>query len=388
MSLDVWKRLAATPDLIAAVEASAGDALSIQKALRSRFNADLVRLGMTLVDLRKKAATKYQLASKMWFDSVRLEQSTNEIVAAHKAKRFLGEVVDLCCGLGADSLAFAANCNVTAVDLDPLCGFFVSQNAAAYGVAESVGFECREASLENGDAFVHIDPDRRASGSRVRRLEQYQPDLDFMQELTKSSRGGAIKVSAAANFGGKFPDCEIELVSLNGECKEATVWFGELASDAPWRATSLPSGESIAGDPLDAVADVVEPGTYLLDPDPAIVRSGLLDVFCEQFGLSRLDDAEEYLTAEHVPTTALSTAFKVVALTTNNDKQIRKMLTHHNIGSLEVKTRHVKVDANTLQRKYAGRNRTGQGDQPGVLFIARLQGKTHAVLCERVAQMG
>ena len=45
-------------------------------------------------------------------------------------------------------------------------------------------------------------------------------------------------------------DTEIELVSVSGECREATVWFGELKGDAPYRATVLPGGESIAGDPM------------------------------------------------------------------------------------------------------------------------------------------
>ena len=37
------------------------------------------------------------------------------------------------------------------------------------------------------------------------------------------------------------PGFEIELISLRGECKEATVWFGELAS-CRRRATRLPEG--------------------------------------------------------------------------------------------------------------------------------------------------
>ena len=75
-----------------------------------------------------------------------------------------------------------------------------------------------------------------------------------MTQLTKEFRGGAIKTSPASNFGGKFPLAEVELVSLKGECKEATIWFGELAEPGLWRATALPSGESLSGDPLSAVA--------------------------------------------------------------------------------------------------------------------------------------
>ena len=84
--------------------------------------------------------------------------------------------------------------------------------------------------------------------------------------------GGGIKASPASNFGGKFPHAEIELVSLEGECKEATIWFGELAEPGLWRTTVLPSGETIAGDPLAAVVPSLFPGPVSLRSGP---RAGL-----------------------------------------------------------------------------------------------------------------
>lgn len=66
-------------------------------------------------------------------------------------------------------------------------------------------------------------------------------------------------------------------------------------------------GESISADPLSAWTNVV-PATaeYIFDPDPAIVRSGLLDVLAEQYSMQRLDAEEEYLTALSVSRPALS----------------------------------------------------------------------------------
>ena len=146
-------------------------------------------------------------------------------------------------------------------------------------------WECPDPRIVLADAnhvsvageLIHVDPDRRSGRSRpVKRLQQYNPDLTWMQGTTRSASGGAIKISPAANFMQKFPGCEIELISLHGECREATVWFGQLASVEQFRATVLPSGESIAGDPLGVWSKVAaEPGQFLLDPDPAVVRSGL-----------------------------------------------------------------------------------------------------------------
>ena len=118
-----------------------------------------------------------------------------------------------------------------------------------------------------------------------------EPGVGFLQDLMTRCRGGAIKVGPASNFGGKFDGVEIELVSLAGECKEATLWFGELAGEAPFRATSLPTGETIAGHPLDCSVPITRLGRLLFDPDPAVVRSGLVDLVADRHGLNRLDGA-------------------------------------------------------------------------------------------------
>ena len=381
MLTEQWQRLRDAPDLVAAASGAGGDPLAAQKDLRSRFDAELVPLALTLAEVRRKAAGRFSYAGRLWSDPVRLEQATPEAVARHKAARFDGPVTDLCCGMGADCVALSARGPVTAVDVDPLCGLFASWNAEAACV-EAPAFERRDAADGIPGGLVHIDPDRRPDGHRVRRLEQYRPPLEFLQTLAATAGGGAIKVSPASNFGGKFPGCEVELVSLGGECKEATVWFGALAGDSPYRATLLPVGETLAGDPLSAIAPQDELGPLLLDPDPSIVRSGLVDLLCERHGLGRLDDAEEYLTADAAPGTGFVTPFEVLDRCGNNAKQIRSMLRRHGMGPLEVKTRHVGADANRLQKSL----QKPDGD-PGVLFLARLAGRTHAVLCRRPARL-
>ena len=381
MTTELWQRLRDAPDLVAAASRAVGDPLAAQKSLRSRFDAELVPLALTLAEVRRKAAGRFSYADRLWSDPVRLEQATPEAVARHKALRFGGRVTDLCCGLGADAVAISGRGPVTAVDLDPVCGLFAAWNAEAAGVPPPA-FECRDAADGVPTGLVHIDPDRRPGGHRVRRLEQYEPPLEFLQSLAGSADGGAIKVSPASNFGGKFPGCEVELVSLGGECKEATVWFGSLAGDAPYRATLLPTGETLAGDPLSAIAPQADLGPLLLDPDPSVVRSGLLDLLCERHGLGRLDDAEEYLTADAPPDTAFVTPFEVLDRCGNNAKQIRSMLKRHGVGPLEVKTRHVGADANRLQKSLQKPD-----GEPGVLFLARLAGRTHAVLCRRPARL-
>lgn len=375
--------LAGLPELFAELDSLSGSELSVQTQLRGKYPPELVRMALTQRDLRRKGAEKFSLAQSMWFDRTGLEQATAEQVALHKARRFAGQnvpVLDLCSGIGMDSIALAlSGCRVTSVDNSPVAGTRLRLNAAAYGVSDRIEF-CL-GNVENVDVsgrLVHLDPDRRQGRGRAVRLEDYQPSLDFMQNLTRQAAGGAIKLSPAANFGGKFADCEIELVSLNGECKEATVWFGSLRTSEPMRATVLPGGWTLTADPMASRPRIVPLQRYLFDPDPAVVRSGLLDVFADQSGLARLDGEEEFLTADRLIATPGATGFEVLESLPNNLGEIAGYFRSHPAGEIEIKCRHVPIDVERTRRKLPR-----SGKDRAVLIFTRLQGKTRAIVCRR-----
>lgn len=355
----------------------------LQQRLRRLFPVELVCAALTLRDQRIKASAKFTRAEEMWFTPTGLEQATSEAVARHKAKRFDGRVWDFCCGIGGDSLALAEHCDVRSVDVAPAMCLRTSWNAAVYGVDSRVTTAVSDVlRVPDRDGWLHIDPDRRPGGrQRMLRIEDCSPNLDALRQLMHEFRGGAIKLSPAANFGGKFQSVEIELVSLHGECKEATVWFGELAGDQPSRATSLPSGETIAADPLDARADVSVPREFVFDPDPAIVRSGLVDVLAEQLDLSRLDAEEEYLTGHRPLNSPWLQAFRVLDVIPNNDREIRHACRQLEFASVEIKCRHLPVDVERVRRKLSL-----DGSKAGVLIFARVSGKATVIVAERVHQ--
>lgn len=379
LNCESFQALRATPELLARVEAAHVDELQLQKELRQEYPDELVRLAFSQCELRRRAASKFGRSAEMWFDRVGLEQATSETVARHKAARFSGDVDDLCCGIGGDAIALAERCHVTAIDRRADACLMTGWNAEAYGVASSVITRVLDVEEQPGESpIVHIDPDRRAGARRSVRIEDYAPSLSFLEQQIESREGGAIKLSPASNFGGKFPGCEIELISLKGECKEATVWFGTLAGEEKWRATVLPSGESIAADPTSARPRMSSLSQYIYDPDPAVVRSGLIDVVADSLNLSRLDREEEYLTSDTLTLSAFVQAFEVLAELPNNDKQIRRYFRESEFGQVEIKSRHVRIDAEAVRRKLSL-----TGHDPSVLIYARIAGKTRAILCRR-----
>lgn len=377
------RQLRDCPELLSAIETAVGPELALQDRLRKSFPDELVRHALLLVQLRRQARRKFSLADRMWFDRVGLEQATSEIVSRHKAGRFPPDVDiwDLCCGIGGDAIALAGRGRVHAVDLRPAAALRTLWNAQVYQVDRRINVNVGDVTATPlPEAFVHIDPDRRGQGSlRSRRLEDYVPGLDFLKHLVATCRGGAVKVGPASNFGGKFPAAEIELISLHGECKEATVWFGELAGEAPYRATVLPEGASLAGHPLGAETRITPLQSFVYDPDPAVVRAGLVDLCAEQLGLTRLDAAEEYLTGEEFVRSPFVAAFRVVAEFPNNERRLRRHLQSAPYGDYEVKCRHIPVEAEALRRRLP----TG-GDATATVFLGRVGGQARLILAERI----
>lgn len=382
-SPDVLRQLRATPELLAQIAGADSIDMSLQTQLRRDFPAELVVAALQLHESRVRARKKFSRADEMWLTRVGVEQSTAEAVAQHKAERFHGADVlwDVCCGIGSDSIALAQVANrVEAVDLSEAACLRASWNCEVYGVANSVNMHVADAtSLDYTGKLVHIDPDRRAGQTRSTRIETYQPGLEFLQQLTTTAAGGAIKLSPASNFGGKFPDCEVELISYQGECKEATVWFGRCRRDDPWRATVLPAGATLSGDPFYVRSPVGPLQQYLYDPNPAVVRAGLIDVLATQEEFTRLDAAEEYLTSDQHSVSPFVSSFQVLESFPYNRKQLARIVAEHEIGELEIKCRHVPVDVDALRKKLklSGHNRC-------TLFIAKIDGRTRYVLAERM----
>jgi hypothetical protein len=380
-----WQTLLAlrnTPQIFEQLREATGSELQVQSRLRQEFPESLVRAAIGLHELRRKALSKFASGDRLWIDRVGLEQSTSEPVAAHKASRFSGLVWDYCSGIGSDASALSrGGSEVVAVDSDPTASLRTKWNAEILSPERRPICVCaRVEDLADRSGLLHVDPDRRVShATRAVRIEDYVPRLEQLQQWIREFAGGAIKLSPAANFGGKFPGAEIELVSLHGECKEAVVWFGSLASEKSWRATALPSGETLAGEALEAVAEIRPLRRFLFDPDPAIVRAGLVDLLAERLGLARLDDAEEYLTGDELVSSAFIRAFEVQAELSNNSKEIRAYVRASNMGQLEIKCRHIPIEVDRLRKQLSL-----TGDQPGVLIFARISGKARAVIARRV----
>jgi len=134
----------------------------------------------------------------------------------------------------------------------------------------------------------------------------------------------------------------------------------------------------VIGHPLENLAARSGLKTYLYDPDPAVVRAGLVERIAEDMGLCRLDEAEEYLTGDTLVDSPFVSPFRVVTELPKRPRDLRDWFRKSNIGQLEIKCRHVPVRAEELRSQLPL-----PGNQPGVLFVARVAGKTTMIAAER-----
>jgi hypothetical protein len=387
---------------IAEVDASgAGSGLALAEALRREYPADLVAAAMAQQELRQAAAAKFSRAADMLFTRAGYEQASAEAVAAYRARRLRGaaRVADLCCGIGGDLIALAVQADVLAVDMDAVHARLAVHNAAVYGHAGRVSAlvsDVRDAVLSGLDA-VFIDPARRsgpatASAGTARRFRAgaSEPPLDWCAAL--AAQVPAVCIKAAPGIPGELvpPGWEAEFIAEGRDLKEAVLWSPVLAAAPPAgrsglrRATILLSARTTAdaqavtltarpGDPVQ----VTEPGEYLLDPNPAVTRAGLVeDLARELGGAAKIDHQIAFLTLARDVRTPFARTLRVVESAPWNERQFARRLRELGIGAVDIRRRGLAGDVDQIRRrlKLAGPGRA-------TVVITRASDRPWGLIC-------
>jgi THUMP domain-like/RNA cap guanine-N2 methyltransferase len=340
--LDELARRRPTPDT----------ALRMGTELRRRYPAGLVADAMAQHELRLEAGTKFSQAMRMYFTRPGLEASSSEVTARHHAARYtsFATVGDLCCGIGGDMLALAGDGRcVIAVDRDPLHLRMARANAAACGVESRVTMvrsDVREVDLAGTEALF-ADPARR-SGERRLRAGDSEPPWPWCLGL--AGRAGAVGIKAAPGLPHDLVprDWELEFVAVGRDLKEALAWSPALAT-ATRRATILPAGHTLTPRPGPQVP-VLPPGDYLLDPNPAVTRAGLVEELARALGAWKIDEQIAFLSADVALGTPFGRTLQVIDSAPWNQKQLAGRLRGLGIGAVDIRRRGLAGDVGRLHR--------------------------------------
>lgn len=344
--------------------------------VRTRFGDRTAVLVETTL-LRRKAVAKFDDPSSWLFTDDAVQQATAAAVAAHRARRLTGaRVHDVTCSVGAELAALRPVAEqLLGSDLDPVRLAMARNNVPDVTV-------CRADALRpvTRDTVVLADPGRRAGGRRRFDPRAYMPPLDELFAAYRR-RDLVVKCAPGIDFD-RLPDLgfdgEVELCSLGGSVREACLWSAGLGEPAVRRrATLLDRGEQITdADPDDGA--VAPAGRWIVDPDGAVVRAGLVRQYGTRHGLWQLDPDIAYLSGDELPDGVRG--FEVLGETAFDEKQLRRELVARDGGALEILVRGVDVDPDALRRRLKLR-----GSQPHSVIITRIgtgaAGRAVAFIC-------
>lgn len=337
------------------------DELRVLTKLRTQHPAELVNAVFAHSKLRRRARAKFSRADAMYFTAEGLEQASTERMALHHASLFDGfdNLADFCSGIGGDLIALANNRRVLAVDMDPVHSHMGVLNAGAYDVAnhveplvadvELVGLW--EDSTRSQDRFgIFIDPARRMGGRRLAGGES-SPSLEWCFSLAEGGGAVAVKAWPAIPLDRIPSSWGIEFVSEGRELKEALLTSPSM-DRARRRATVLvPERRTLMPVEGDEVP-VREPGQYLLDPDPAVTRAGLVEDLARTLGDGwKIDRQVAFLSSNAPMTTPFGRSLRVEASLPWNLNRLREALRSLDVGRVDIRKRGSAVDVEDIQRR-------------------------------------
>ncbi|QZH63227.1 class I SAM-dependent methyltransferase [Mycolicibacterium farcinogenes] len=332
-------------------------------SVRKRFG-DHAGILVETVALRRRAAAKFDEPGRWLFTDEALQQATAAPVAAHRARRLASSRVhDATCSIGSELVALrGCAAQLLGSDLDPV------RLAMAANNAEGVDL-CRADALApvTRDTVVIIDPARRTGGRRRFDPRAYTPALDAVLDVYRG-RDLVVKCAPGIDFDALTEmgfAGEIEVTSLGGSVREACLWSPGLTEPGiRRRASMLETGEQIT----DAEPDdcpVAEAGRWIVDPDGAVVRAGLVRHYAARHGLWQLDPDIAYLSGDQLP--AGVRGFEVLEQLQFQERRLRAALTARSVGALEILVRGVDVDPDALRTRMRLR-----GTEHLAVVIARL----------------
>lgn len=279
------------------------------------------------------------------------------------------------CSVGADLIEIARVAEkALGSDLDDVRLAMARHNASEAGVSPTL---LRADALRpvSRASVVVADPARRDSaGRRAWKPADFLPPLDSLVDAYPG-RELSVKCAPGLDFSIAPWADEVELVSLDGQVREACLWRG-AGSTVSRRATVLRS-DGTQWTVTDADPDEIparEPGEWIVDPDGAVVRAGLVRHYAARHGLWQLDERIAYLTGGTPPPGIR--AFRVFEHGPYSEKSLRASLKKHDIGRLEILVRGLDVDPDALRRKLKPR-----GGAEATLVLTRIGRAGVAFLC-------
>ncbi|MEP7293722.1 MAG: SAM-dependent methyltransferase, partial [Chloroflexota bacterium] len=235
--------------------------------------------------------------------------------------------------------------------------------------------------------LIFFDPARRNDeGKRIFDVERYQPPLATIRGW-KADRID-VKLSPGVDLTQLQPYVEegasVSFVSVDGELKEALLSIDDNLAAKEYHAVLLSHDPSFpqarvysrSGDTI-MTAPISAPRGWLVEPDPALIRAGLVANVALDLNGALLDPEIAYITTDERPRSAWVRAWQIIDWMPFNLKKLRAYLREHDVGTVTVKKRGTAVTPEELIAKL---RLNGSGS--GTIVLTRCRGEHIILVCK------
>jgi SAM-dependent methyltransferase len=363
--------------------------------LRAEVGPLLAGPAWELARLRARARPVFgEDAGRLFLTADTLEQAGRPQLAARRAARLLtagpdqvDSAADLGCAAGTDTVALArAGAAVVAVDRDPLARALTAANAEAVGVGDRV--EVVDADVVDlvavadgevaGCPVATLDPARRAGGRRQLDPDRWSPPWSTVAALLDRVPTAVVKVAPGLAHDRVPAGVEAEWVSVGGSIVEALLWGRGLS--ATWRRATVVRDGGIAELTADAdpgPAAVGPARAWLHEPDPAVIRSGLVSLAAAELDATLIDPTIAYLTSGRAVLSPWVSSYRIDDVLPFNLRKLKALLRARGVGRVVVKKRGSPIEPETLARQLRG-----PGSGTAVVVVTRVAGAPTTLVCD------
>ncbi|MDF2980183.1 MAG: hypothetical protein K0S40_4911 [Actinomycetospora sp.] len=381
----------AAADRAAALVAEGVEVLPGVARLRAEVGVAHAGPAWELARLRARARPVFGAdADVLFLTADALEQAGRPELAARRAGRLLAggapAVADLGCAAGTDTIALArAGVDVVAVDLDPVARELTAANVEALGLADRVRVvagdvvdlvaDARDGRVAGCPAAV-MDPARRAGGRRQLDPDRWSPPWSTVTALLDRVPSTVVKVAPGLDHDRVPAGVEAEWVSVGGSIVEALLWGRGLSTT--WRRAT------VVRDGVHELTAHTDPGLaptgpvrgWLHEPDPAVIRSGLVACVAGELDATLIDPTIAYLTSDAPAASPWVSSYRVTEVLPFNLKKLRALLRARGVGRVVVKKRGSPIEPEALARQLRG-----PGSGSAVVVVTRVAGAPTVLVC-------
>lgn len=376
---------------LAEADLSEANTLRLLTDLRKRHPPEIASAALEMARLRIKAREKFgERAARMFFTREALEQATDSRISRYRFQPHdVDDLIaaDFGCSIGGDTMALAeaGGALVAGVDLDPVRLAMAQANVTSERAVFIQADLLKALPFAGRLAFAFFDPARRADdGQRIYSVKDYIPPLSVIQGW----RGMAVSVKLSPGIDLdeiKEYGSIVEFISLKGELKEAVLHLsGGAPFDAERRATLIDESGTYAqiwrnllyG--TEPTLNITEPRAVLYEPDPAVIRAGLVQDLGAELDATLIDSTIAYLTSDQAVQMPFARAWQIEDWMPFNLKRLRAYLRERGIGRVTVKKRGSPITPEELIAKL---HLPGKGEER-IVVLTRVKGNPAILICQ------